>query len=186
MNVFKTIVWVTASKGLKNMALKAGGVLAVTYAIGLGLAPAPVLADDPAFISFGGGSFDWNRKKDEGQEFRIEYRHDEKFLGALKPFVAVAATTTDSYFVGAGVLMDIYLGRRFVVTPSIAPHFYSGGNAKLDLDYAIQFRSQLELAYRMDDRSRIGIALSHYSNASLGLTNPGTEAATVYYSMALD
>lgn len=150
------------------------------------LAPTPVLADDPAFLSIGGGTYDWNRKKDEGTEFRIEYRHDEKFLGALKPFVAAAATTTNSYFVGAGVLMDVYIGKRMVLTPSFAPHFYSGGNANLDLDYAIEFRSQLELAYRMDDRSRIGIAVSHYSNASLGNTNPGTESATLYYSMPLD
>ncbi|MCK5546669.1 MAG: acyloxyacyl hydrolase [Rhodospirillaceae bacterium] len=163
----------------------AGLGMALFVGIGLSVAPAPAMADDPAFISFGGGSYDWNRQKDEGTEFRIEYRHDEKFLGALKPFIAAAATTTDSYFVGAGVLMDIYLGKRIVVTPSFAPHFYSGGNKKLDLDHAVEFRSQLELAYRMDDRSRIGIAVSHYSNASLGDTNPGTESAIIYYSMPL-
>ena len=174
-------------KSLAGLDMTLGATLGVALfaATCLSIAPAPAMADDPAFISFGGGSYDWNRKKDEGTEFRVEYRHDEKFLGALKPFVAVAATTTDSYFAGAGVLMDIYLGRRLVLTPSFAPHFYSGGNTKLDLDYAIEFRSQLELAYRMDDRSRIGIAVSHYSNASLGKTNPGTESAILYYSMPL-
>ena len=163
----------------------AGLGMALFAGIGLSVAPAPAMADDPAFISFGGGSYDWNRQKDEGTEFRIEYRHDEKFLGALKPFVAAAATTTDSYFVGAGVLMDVYLGRRIVLTPSFAPHFYSGGNTKLDLGHAIEFRSQIELAYRMDNRARLGIAVSHYSNASLGNTNPGTESAILYYSMPL-
>ena len=160
--------------------------MAGVFVLGLGVTAPPAAAEDPAFISIGGGSFDWNRQKDEGTEFRIEYRHDKKFLGALKPFVAVAATTTDNYFIGAGVLMDVYLGRRIVLTPSFAPHYYSGGNSKLDLDYAIEFRSQVELAYRLDNRARIGIAVSHYSNASLGNTNPGTEAATLYYSMPID
>lgn len=153
------------------------------------LATVPTLADakDPAFVSFGAGTYDWNRQKDEGIEVRVEYRHDKKYLGFFKPFVAVAATnSSSSFFIGAGVLADIYFGKRWVVTPSFAPHYYKGGNAKLDLDYALEFRSQVELAYRFDDRSRIGMAVSHYSNASLGKTNPGTESAHIYYSMPVN
>ncbi len=137
---------------------------------------------DPAFISIGAGLYDWNRKKDDGAEFRLEYRHDKLLLGLVKPFVAVAVTNTNSQFIGAGILMDIYIHPRIVVTPSFAPHYYVGGNKKLDLDYPIEFRSQLEVAYRFDDRSRIGVSVSHYSNASLGDTNPGTESAVMYYS----
>jgi len=149
---------------------------------------APALADDPAFVSFGAGTYDWNRQKDEGVEVRAEYRHNKKYLGFFKPFVAasVARNSSTSFFVGAGVLADIYFGKRWVLTPSFAPHFYSGGNNKLELDYALEFRSQIELAYRFDDRSRLGMAVSHYSNASLGKTNPGTEAAQIYYSMPVD
>lgn len=149
---------------------------------------APAVADDPAFLSIGAGSYDWNRKKDEGVEVRVEYRHDQKILGPLKPFVAAAVSKNSSTqtFLGVGVLMDIYFGKRLVLTPSFAPHFYNGGNKKLDLDYALEFRSQLELAYRFDDRSRIGLAVGHYSNASLGKTNPGTESAMLYYSHPVD
>lgn len=146
---------------------------------------APAQADDPDFVSFGAGYFDVNRQKDEGAEFRLEYRSDYKFW-YLKPFVAVAGATSGHGFVGAGVLMDIYLGRRFVVTPSFAPHFYVGGDDDLDLDYPLEFRSQIEFAYRFDDRSRLGLAVSHYSNASLGDTNPGTETVSVYYSVPFD
>ena len=150
-------------------------------------APLPAAAgDDPAFIAFGAGSFDWNRQKDEGEEFRLEYRSASKHFGTLKPIVAVAATTTDNYFLGVGYGVDLYFGPRVVVTPSFVPHIYSGGNTKLDLDYWLQFRSQIEIAYRFDDRSRLGLAVSHYSNASLGDTNPGTESAMVYYAMPID
>ena len=144
-------------------------------------------ADDPAYVSIGAGAYDWNRKKDPGAEVRLEYRHDKKLFGLVKPFAAVAGSnSSNSFFLGAGVLMDVYFGKRFVVTPSFAPHYYNGGNAKLDLDYALEFRSQLEMAYRFDDRSRLGVAVSHYSNASLGKTNPGTESAMLYYSIPVD
>ena len=144
--------------------------------------PGPAQADDPAFLSFGAGYFDFNRQKDPGAEFRVEYRSAYK-LWQLKPFVAAAGATTGHGFIGAGVLMDIYFGRRLVLTPSFAPHVYFGGNNKLDLDYPLEFRSQLEMAYRFDDRSRLGLAISHYSNAGLGDGNPGTETVSVYYSI---
>ncbi|MBL4748867.1 MAG: acyloxyacyl hydrolase [Magnetovibrio sp.] len=144
-------------------------------------------AEDPAFVSIGVGSYDWNRKKDPGVEVRLEYRHNKKYLGIFKPFVVVAAAnSSNTFFVGAGVLTDIYIGKRLVLTPSFAPHYYRGGNSKLDLNYALEFRSQIELAYRFDDRSRLGMAVSHYSNASLGKTNPGTESAHLYYSMPVN
>ena len=142
--------------------------------------------NDPAFLAYGVGSFDWNRDKDSGAEFRLEYRSDAKHLGMFKPVFTAAATNTGNYFVGAGYAMDLYFGPRIVVTPSFVPHFYSGGNDKLDLDYWLEFRSQIEVAYRFNDRSRLGLAVSHYSNASLGDTNPGTESAILYYAMPID
>jgi hypothetical protein len=160
---------------------------AMFFSLTAGL-PSAALADDPAFLSVGAGAYDWNRQKDQGVEVRVEYRHDKKILGPLKPFVAAAVSQNDTTqtFVGVGVLMDVYFGNRFVVTPSFAPHYYHGGNSKLDLDYALEFRSQLEMAYRFDDRSRLGLAVSHYSNASLGKTNPGTESAILYYSYPVE
>jgi lipid A 3-O-deacylase len=156
-------------------------MLTVAMISGIG-ASFPAFADDPDFLSFSAGSYDWNRQKEQGAEFRLEYRSDTK-LWMFKPFAALAATSTGQGFLGAGVLIDVFLGRRFVVTPSFAPHFYTGGNSKLDLDYPVEFRSQLEVAYRFDDRSRLGLAVSHYSNASLGDTNPGTESAMLVYSV---
>ncbi|MBT3916344.1 MAG: acyloxyacyl hydrolase [Rhodospirillaceae bacterium] len=160
--------------------------LVVAFAI---LPLAPVSAqdakkDDPAFLSFGAGFYDFNRKKEKGAEFRVEYRSDKKF-GFFKPFAAGAYTSTQQGFIGAGVLVDLFLGRRFVLTPSFAPHYYWGGNNKLDLGHKVEFRSQAEIAYRFDNRARLGLAISHYSNASLADQNPGTETLTLYYSLPL-
>ena len=140
---------------------------------------------DPSFLSFGLGKYDFNRKKETGAELRVEYR-SEKQVGIFKPFLAVAATNTSQGFVGAGVLLDFFVARRFVITPSFAPHYYWGGNSKLDLGHWVEFRSQIEFAYRFDNRSRLGAAISHYSNASLGDTNPGTETGIIYFSVPIN
>jgi len=43
----------------------------------------------------------------------------------------------------------------------------------------------LEFAFRFDDRSRLGLSISHYSNAGLGDSNPGTESLMANYSIPL-
>lgn len=142
--------------------------------------------DDPAFLSGAFGAFDFNRTKDQGTEFRLEYRSDEKLSNLFKPFGAIAYSTSGHGFLGGGLLIDLFFGRRYVVTPSLSPHLYFGGDSDLDLDFPLQFRSQLEVAYRLDNRARLGLALSHYSNASLGSSNPGTESLMLYYSLPID
>ena len=86
-------------------------------------------------------------------------------------------------FWGGGVLLDIYFGRRLVFTPSFAPTLWFGETDDLDLGHVIEFRSQIEVAYRFDNRSRLGLSVSHYSNASLADENPGTESLLLNYSM---
>jgi lipid A 3-O-deacylase len=141
-------------------------------------------ADDPDFISFGAGYFDWNRQKNEAAEFRLEYRSDYK-LWVFKPLAGIMATSDKAFYAFAGVGLDVFFGNRFVVTPSFAPGYYQHSDG-LDLGHKLEFRSQIEFAYRFDDRSRLGIAISHMSNASIGDTNPGTESAILYYSMPVD
>ena len=141
-------------------------------------------ADDPAFLSFSTGWFDFNRQKDQAGEFRLEYKSDYKLLN-FKPFATLAAVSNGMTFLGAGILMDIYFGRRWVVTPSFAPTWWRGKTTDLDLGHGIEFRSQLEFAYRFDDRARVGLSVSHYSNASLGDDNPGTESFMVNYSVPI-
>jgi lipid A 3-O-deacylase len=160
-------------------------IIVLTVYTGKGLRGDPYQDRDPAFISVGIGKYDFNRKKDSGGEVRVEYR-SEKQLAIFKPFVAIASTNTSQGFVGAGVLSDFFVGRRFVITPSLAPHYYWGGNKKLDLGHWVEFRSQIEFAYRFDNRSRLGMAISHYSNAGLGNTNPGTETGTIYLSVPIN
>jgi lipid A 3-O-deacylase len=137
--------------------------------------------NDPSFITLAGGWFDFNRKHDEGAEFRLEYRSNKK-IWLFKPFVTSAVASNGMTFVGAGVLVDIYLGPNWVVTPSFAVTWWQSKTKDLDLGHPIEFRSQMELAYRFKTRSRLGLSISHYSNAKLAKKNPGTEALMLNYS----
>lgn len=159
-------------------------ILAVVALVIGALSATASRADDPDFLAFSTGWFDFNRKKDQGGELRLEYRLNKK-LWVFKPFGTLAVVSNGMTFLGAGVLMDIYLGRRWVVTPSFAPTWWRGKTDDLDLGHGVEFRSQLEFAYRFDDRSRLGLSISHYSNAGLGDSNPGTESLMVNYSIPL-
>tara|TARA_R110000787_G_scaffold15656_3_gene48522 strand:+ start:282 stop:740 length:459 start_codon:yes stop_codon:yes gene_type:complete len=145
--------------------------------------PVQAAADDPAFLTFGAGWYDMNRKIDQAAEFRVEYRSDYK-LWIAKPFAGAMGTTDGGAYGYGGLLMDIFFGRRIVLTPSFAAGLYHDGNGR-DLGHAVEFRSSIELAYRFDDRTRLGVAFYHLSNAHLGSSNPGTEVLGVVYSIPL-
>ena len=149
----------------------------------LALTSAKASADDPDFVTLAGGWFDMNRQKDEAGEFRLEYRSDKKFL-LFKPFGGVMATSGGASYYYAGILIDVFLGRRVVATPSFAPGLYAKSSG-YDLGHVIEFRSQFELAYRFDDRSRLGVSFGHMSNAGIGDKNPGTESLMLNYSTPL-
>lgn len=155
------------------------------FILSLALAlPGAAYADDPDFLTIGAGWFDFNRQKDDGAEFRVDYRSNFK-LWHFKPFLTAAGVSNGMTFIGAGILLDVYFGHRFVVTPSFAPTWWRGKTDELDLGHGLEFRSQIEFAYRFDDRSRLGIAVSHSSNASIDEINPGTETILVNYSYPL-
>lgn len=141
-------------------------------------------ADDPDYLSVGAGMFDVNDDEEAG-EFRLEYRSDYRFLYFLKPFVGVSATTDRAVYGYFGVLADLYFGKRIVLTPSAAVGGYSDGDGK-DLGSTIEFRTGGEIAWRFDDRSRLGVAFHHISNANLDDVNPGTEIVVLNYSLPFD
>jgi hypothetical protein len=138
---------------------------------------------EPAFLSAGIGYFDFWSRDDTAADVRLEYRHDAG-LWVFKPWVGVEATSDGAVFGVGGLLVDIDLGPRLVLTPSVGLGAYHDGGG-LQLHNTLEFRSQVELAYRFHDRSRLGLAFSHISNASLGDDNPGAEIISLYYHLPL-
>ena len=151
----------------------------------LALAIQTARAEPPSFISIGAGYYDPIKGDRAAAEARVEYRHGERFW-LFKPFAGMTLTSDPSYFGYAGVLTDIYFGKRVVVSPSVAVGGYLRHRGK-DMGSVFQIRSGLEVAYRLEDRSRIGVIFYHFSNAGLGDDrNPGSEAISLTYSIALN
>ncbi len=168
---------------MRNLLLGLTGGLLIAGAT-LSAAPASAQqAGDPAFIAVSAGYFDANKRKNSAFEGRLEWRGGEEHkLWIFKPFAGVMGTSDGGAYGFGGVLIDIYFGNRLVLTPSFAPGAYAKGSGK-DLGSVLEFRSGLELSYRFDDRSRLGIGISHMSNASLGNKNPGEETVFVTYAI---
>lgn len=158
------------------------GALLPAMALAAALAR-PAAADDPAFLNLGAGYYDINDDEEAG-EFRAEYWSDWRLL-LFKPFVGVSATTDRAVYGYLGLRMDLYFGRRWMLIPSAAVGAYEDGDGK-DLGHTIEFRTGAEIAYRFDDRSRLGIAFHHISNADLGDKNPGTEILTLNYAIPIN
>jgi hypothetical protein len=103
----------------------------------------------------------------------------------IKPWIGIQLTTDNAAYALTGILSDVYISKRLILTPSFGVGLYSDGNGK-NLGSTIEFRSQLELGYEFNNKSRISLAVSHISNAHLTDQNPGTEIFNIYYHMPLN
>ncbi len=152
------------------------------------VAQAPVTAappaEEPPLLAFGVGYYDMIDRDDEAVDLRVEYRSDVR-LWILKPWFGGEVTTDKAIYGVAGLLVDFELSDRWILTPSAGLGLYYDGDGK-DLGSTVEFRTQIEIARRFEDRSRFGFALSHISNANLDDTNPGTEILSLYYAIPLD
>jgi hypothetical protein len=136
-------------------------------------------AADRAFLSFGGGWFDFNDNV-QSVEFHAEVRTDYD-LWIFNPIAGMIVNTDLAVYGYAGLQVDIFFGPRIALTPSFSVGWYERGDSK-DLGHNIEFRSAVELAYRFDNRSRLGVQIYHLSNAHISKDNPGTEVVGITWS----
>ena len=148
----------------------------------IGTAASPAQAGDADFLTISMGGYDVN-DNETSAEFRMEYRMARTYL-FLKPMIGLLGNSEGGVYGYGGVNLDIYLGRQWVVMPNFAIGGYRRGSSK-DLGSVIEFRSGLEIAYRFADHARLGVALSHISNAGISDNNPGTESLVLSYSIPL-
>ena len=157
---------------------------AAVLALALSAMAAPdARAQDPAFLAVSVGAYDINDNETAAQ-FGLEYR-GTKMLWQFKPLAGVMATSDGAFYGYGGIGLDLFFGSRWVLTPNFAAGLYEDGDGK-DLGHVVEFRSGVELAYRLDDRARIGIAFHHISNASLDDNNPGTETLVLTLAVPFD
>ena len=137
-------------------------------------------------------------EKNQATDFRYEYRSDKSLLDIgpeednfffLKPFFGVEYTNDSATYFLTGIYFEDNLGEllegnksKFFFTPSFGAGIYDDGSGK-KLGNDLQFRTSLEVTYELKNKNRIGISLSHISNANLGNKNPGVEILSFSYHM---
>ena len=148
-------------------------------------------ADPGALVSLGVGGTDvLNQQARAAADFRFEYRSGLSLLPffenyfKVKPLAAFETTSRQAVFGGAGILIEVPLGKHFVLTPNFVPGVYGQGNGK-NLGSWVEFRSTFEGGYVFDDGSRLTASFGHTSNAGIGRHNPGTEAFVISFQVPL-
>ena len=167
---------------MRGTAAKNGLAIAVGILLAAWSLPAPAQSEfrEPDFITIGAGAFDINDDMTAGQ-LDIQVRLNTR-LWIFRPQVGLFVTTDAAFYAWAGLSTDIYFGRRWVLTPSFSVGGFEESDGK-DLGGPLEFRSAVELAYRFDDASRLGLQIGHLSNAGIYNSNPGEEFAVLTYSI---
>ena len=149
------------------------------------------LAAEPARevgVSYGKyGIFRGQEAVEGGWEVRFaprRFRFLPQSWPEIAPVVGGIATGRGTLYAYAGVRTDIPLEGRWVLSPNWGLGLYSFGNGR-DLGGALEFRSGLEVSYRLKEGDRIGLSLYHLSNADLYRRNPGSESLVLSYTAAL-
>ena len=161
---------------------------ALLWLLALGLAalgPAAWADDEPGTDSgwaLSLGAFDII-DSDKAVELGIEYRFEPFRLWRLdlKPVVGLSATSEGNYWSYGGFRWDIPTEGRWIATLGFAVAAYEEGDGK-DLGCPIEFRSSIDLAYRLRSGSRIGLSFYHLSNARIYDLNPGSESLVLTWS----
>ncbi len=132
----------------------------------------------------------------QATDFRYEYRSDKSLVDIgppkdnfffLKPFFGIEHTTDQASYFLTGLYFEDNLGElfdgrdsKFYFTPSVGAGYYEDGSGK-KLGNSLQFRTSLEISYELKNKNRIGLSISHISNANLGDKNPGSEIISISY-----
>ncbi|MEH6579794.1 MAG: acyloxyacyl hydrolase [Amphritea sp.] len=142
-------------------------------------------AEQADSIAITAGVFDISdNNDDEATELGIEYRFAPlESTYNLIPTVGFTANSDEAYWLYGGVRYDISLSEKWVLTPHWAVSLYEEGDST-DLGSVVEFRSGLELAYKLNADSHLGLGVYHLSNAGIDDINPGSDSIILSYSFS--
>ena len=128
----------------------------------------------PDVINISAGVFDFAKTDPASVEGRLEYRWGQK-LWVFGPAAGVLANTDGGVFGYVGTYLDFRIA-PFVFTPVLSFGYWKEGDSK-DLGGNFPFiQFAFDMAYAFDSGVRLGVKLSHISNAYTHSSNPGQES----------
>ncbi len=159
--------------------------LAILLSSGLALTASQASAqvirtDEPDFLVLGAGGFDINDDM-TAAEFDAQFRLNTQ-LWIFRPQVGLFVTSDAGFYAHAGIYTDVHLGDSVVLSPSLSVGGFHEGEGK-DLGGVVEIRSAIELAYKFENKARLGLQFGHLSNASIYDSNPGEEFLILNYSI---
>lgn len=102
----------------------------------------------------------------------------------LRPSVGYTWSDNDAHYGYVAVRRDFNPAGRWLLTPGFGAGVFTDSD-QLRLGHELEFRSSLAVAYRFDNRYRLGAAVFHLSNGGISEINPGTESAVLFFSRPL-
>ena len=127
-------------------------------------------------ISFFGGSYDYdddNTSTLYGLNYHLSDNAFSVFnLIDLNPVIGGFVTAKSATMFYSGFETNIGQDSIYLNLSSSAG-IYSNGDGK-DLGNTLQFKSEVNLFYKLGKSSRVGLGSHHISNAGLSSVNPGT------------
>ena len=128
--------------------------------------------------SFYTGMFDFSDDGKRSNLFGVEHINEnlyrESFLGTLQPVTGAFITADDAKYIYTGFRIPKQSG-SLTLTPSFTPGLYDEGDGK-DLGHVIEFKTEIQISFKISEYSEIGLSYNHISNASLGDKNPGANS----------
>jgi hypothetical protein len=102
----------------------------------------------------------------------------------IRPVAGLLTSSHGGAYIYSGFVVEIPLPGGLMLTPGFAPGVVVDEGGR-ELGFPIEFRSSVELSWSPDNRLRLGLGLSHISNASLGYRNPGVEVLSFGFTFPL-
>jgi len=162
------------------------GAALIVAAATLGAAPAadsPVV-HPPSSLGVMAGLFEFTDDTYREGEFGLQYRLGQRW-GIFQPMGGAMVTTAGAFNIYAGIALHISAGQRWLFRGSFAPGYYDKGPSGKDLGLDLEFRSGLEIAWRLASGWRLGIEFYHLSNGDIGRINPGNGSVLVTVTVPL-
>lgn len=132
------------------------------------------------YVTLSAGS--WDVADENAPNFGVEYRGTPFWYGLL-PIAGVQANTDGGIYGYAGLNYDWEFANNWFLIPTVAVGAYEDGGDSKELGGVVEFRSGIELDYRLANSHRLGLSVHHLSNADIYDHNPGAEQVMLTYSI---
>jgi len=115
--------------------------------------------------------------------FRMELRLGDVHIWKLHPWLGVESLPMQAGYIGGGLETDIDLNENWVMTLQTGAGYLDDGvehyTNQIYPPAGFEFRSQIELAYKLEGGGRLGVGFAHISDAGLRKPNPGVETLSL-------